>query len=123
MSVPNENFAFIHCCYHAIEKSKLNIGPIFLNDLLQFKNIIECDEVLEDAKKANCKKEVSLGICILRYLKDLDISNEKQVEDAIEIIICCHNMPEFLPRRRLDFLSSVKDSYNHNSFAFSLVLI
>ena len=119
VSVPNENFAFIHCCYHAIGKSKLNIGPIFLNDLLQFKNIND-HEVLEDAKKANCIKEVNLGISLLRYLKDLDISNEKQVEEAIEIIICCHNMPEFLPRRRFDFVSSVKDSYNHNSFAFSL---
>jgi len=118
VSVPNENFAFIHCCYHAIGKGKLKVGPIFLCDLLQFKNIIY-DKVLEDAKKANCLKEVELGIHLLKYLQDLEISNEKQVKEAIEIIIHCHNMPEFLPRKRINLLRSVKDSYAYNTFAFS----
>jgi len=119
VSIPSENYAFIHCCYHAIGKSKLNIGPIFLNDLLQFKNIND-HEVLEDAKRANCIKEVNLGISLLRYLKGHDVANEKHVKDALEIIIYCHNMPELFPRKSFNFLSSVKDSYAHNSFALSI---
>ncbi len=118
VSVPSDNFAFIHCCYNAIGKGKLNVGPIFLNDLLQFKNIIN-DEVLKDARKANCLREVELGLNILGYLQDHKISNEKQVKEAIEIIICCHDMPEFLPRKSFNLLSSIKNSYSHNSYAFS----
>lgn len=119
VSVPDNNFAFIHCCYHAISKSKLNIGPIFLNDLMQFKNIIDVG-VLEDAKKSNCLKEVNLGIQIRKYLQDLDVINANQVEKALEIIIHCYKMPEFLPRKRLDLLSSLKNSYDYNSLRFSL---
>ena len=104
--------------YHAIGNGKLKVGPTFLCDLLQFKNIID-DEVLEDARKTNCLKEVKLGISLLRYLQGFEISDEKQVKEAIEIIIYCHNMPELLPRKRLNILASVKDSYTYNSFAFS----
>ena len=117
VSVPSANFAFIHCCYHAIGKGKLNVGPIFLCDLLQFKNIID-DKVLEDAKKANCLKEAKLGLNLLKYLQDFEISNEKQAKEAIEILIYCHNMPEIVPRKRFK-LSSAKDSYDYNSFTFS----
>tara|TARA_B100001059_G_scaffold236559_1_gene287771 strand:- start:8511 stop:9587 length:1077 start_codon:yes stop_codon:yes gene_type:complete len=117
VSVPSVNFAFIHCCYHAIRKGKLNIGPIFLCDLLQFKNIID-DKVLEDARKVNCLKEVELGLNLLRYLQDFEVSNEKQVKEAIEILIYCHNMPEYVARKRFK-LSSAKDSYAYNSLTFS----
>lgn len=117
VSVPSVNYAFIHCCYHAIKKGKLNVGPIFLCDLLQFKNVID-DRVLEDAKKANCLKEVQLGLNILGYLQDFKISNEKQAKEAIEILIYCHNMPEILPRKRFK-LSTTKDQYAYNSFTFS----
>ena len=118
VSVPSENSAFIHCCYHAIGKGMLKVGPIFICDLLQFKNIID-DEVLEDAREVNCLKEVELGINLLRYLEDFKISNEKEIKEAIEIIILCHNMPEFLPKKRLNFLRSAKDSYAYNTFNFS----
>ena len=96
----------------------LKVGPIFICDLLQFKNIID-DEVLEDAREVNCLKEVKLGINILRYLQDFKISNEKEIKEAIEIIILCHNMPEFLPKKKLNFLKSAKDSYAYNTFNFS----
>tara|TARA_B100000963_G_scaffold353939_1_gene369549 strand:+ start:258 stop:1340 length:1083 start_codon:yes stop_codon:yes gene_type:complete len=118
VSVPNNNFAFIHCCYHAISKSKLTIGPIFLNDLLQFKNRIDKD-ILADARKSNCLREVELGISILKYLQGLEIKNTSQVEKAIEIIIHCYKMPEFFPRKKLNLLSSLKDSYAFNSYTFS----
>tara|TARA_B100001939_G_C16914901_1_gene606434 strand:- start:132 stop:1211 length:1080 start_codon:yes stop_codon:yes gene_type:complete len=117
VNVPNVNFAFIHCCYHAIWKGQLNIGPIFLCDLLQFKNIIN-DNVLEDARKVNCLKEVELGLNLLRYLQDFEVSNEKQVKEAIEILIYCHNMPEYVPRKRFK-LRTAKDSYAYNSLTFS----
>tara|TARA_B100000900_G_C20489352_1_gene678881 strand:- start:226 stop:1146 length:921 start_codon:yes stop_codon:yes gene_type:complete len=118
VSTPSNNFAFIHCCYHAIGKSKLNIGPTFLNDLMQFKNIIS-DEVLVEANKANCLREVKLGINLLKYLHDLDISDQKQVMEAVEIIIYCYKMPEFLPRKRFNLIGSLNESYSLNSFTFS----
>ena len=119
VSVPNYNFAFIHCCYHAIRKSKLNVGPIFLNDLMQLKNQIDKD-ILEDARKSNCVKEVEFGIQISEYLQGLQTNNKAQVEKAIEIIIHCYKMPEFFPRKKLNLLSSLKDSYAFNSYTFSL---
>tara|TARA_B100001059_G_C17837057_1_gene588959 strand:+ start:5270 stop:6349 length:1080 start_codon:yes stop_codon:yes gene_type:complete len=119
VSIPDNNFAFIHCCYHAINKSKLNIGPIFLNDLMEFKDQIN-DKIFEDAKKSNCLKETELGIEISNYLHDLSVPNKKQVEEAIEIILLCYKMPEFMPRKKLNLLSSLKKSYAFNSYAFSL---
>ena len=119
VSIPNDNFAFIHCCYHAISKSKLNVGPIFLNDLMQFKNRIDKD-ILEDARKSNCIREVEFGIDMLKYLQSLDIKNTVQVEKALEIIIQCYKMPEFFPRKKLNFVSSLKDSYDYNSYTLSL---
>ena len=53
-----------------LEKSKLNIGPTFLNDLLQLKDRIDKD-ILEDARKSNCEKEVEFGIQISKYLQGL----------------------------------------------------
>ncbi len=119
VSIPNDNFAFIHCCYHAISKSKLNIGPIFLNDLMQFKNRIGKD-ILEDARKSNCMREVKFGINILKYLQGQHIKNIAQVEKAIEIIIHCYKMPDFFPNKKLNLLSSLKDSYALNSYVLSL---
>lgn len=119
VSIPDNNFAFIHCCYHAINKSKLNVGPIFLNDLMEFKNQIN-NKILDDARKSNCLKETELGIEISNYLHDLCIPNKKQVEEAIEITLLCYKMPEFMPRKKLNLLSSLKESYGFNSFTFSL---
>ncbi len=118
VSIPNENFGFIHCCHHAISKSKLNIGPIFLNDLVQFKNIIDV-EVLEEAKKSNCLKEVDLGIQIRKFLINQPLKNKKQVKDAVEIIIHCYKLPEFLPRKSFNLLNSIKESYSFNFSSFS----
>jgi hypothetical protein len=118
VSIPDNNFAFIHCCHHAISKSRLNIGPIFLNDLMQFKNIID-DDVLEDAKKSNCLKEVGLGIQIRNFLLNLPVKNEKQVKDAVEIIIHTYKLPEFLPRKSFNLFSSIKESYSFNLSSFS----
>ena len=56
VSIPTGNFAFIHCCYHAINKSKLSIRPMFLNDLMEFKNRIS-DEILEDRKIKLSKRD------------------------------------------------------------------
>ena len=119
VSIPTDNFAFIHCCYHAINKSKLSIGPIFLNDLMEFKNRIN-DEILEDARKSNCLKETELGIEILNYINDLNMPIKKQVKQAIEIIVHCYKMPEFMPRKKINLLSSLKKSYAFNSYVFSL---
>ena len=74
---------------------------------------------MEDASDENCLKEFELGINLLRYLEDFKISYEKEIKEAIEIIILCHNMPEFLPKKRLNFLRSAKDSYAYNTFNFS----
>ena len=111
VSIPDENFAFIHCCHHAISKSRLNIGPIFLNDLMQFKNITDV-KVFEDAKKANCLKEVNLGIQIRKFIENMEVINEIQVKDAIEIIIHSYKLPEFLPRKSFNLISSIKKSYS-----------
>ena len=119
VSIPDENFAFIHCCYHAINKSRLNVGPIFLNDLMEFKDQIN-DKILEDARKSNCLKETELGIEISNYLHDLSVLNKKQVEEAIEITLLCYKMPEFMPRKKLNLLSSLKKSYGFNYQTFSL---
>ncbi len=119
VSIPSDNFAFIHCCYHAICKSKLNIGPIFLNDLMQFENRID-NRVLEYARISNCLKEVELGIEIIKYVRGSDIPNEKQVKKAVEIIIYCYKMPEFLPRKKLNLISSIKESYSSILLKFSL---
>ena len=50
----------------------------------------------------------------------MDITNETQVEKAIEIIIHCYKMPEFLPRKKLNLLSSLNKSYAYNSFTLSV---
>ena len=118
-STPNDNYAFIHCCYHAIRKSKLSIGPTFLNDLMQLKDRIDKD-ILEDARKSNCEKEVEFGIQILKYLQGIEVENATKVEKAIEIIIHCYKMPEFFPRKKLNLLSSLNQSYAYNSYTFSL---
>jgi len=119
VSIPNDNFAFIHCCYHAIRKSKLNIGPTFLNDLIQLKDRIDKD-ILEDARKSNCAREVEFGIHISKYLQGKQITNTTQVKNAIEIIIHCYKMPEFFPRKKLNLFSSLKKSYAYNSYTFSI---
>ena len=65
-------------------------------------------------------KEVEFGIQISEYLQGLQTNNKAQVEKAIEIIIHCYKMPEFFPRKKLNLLSSLKDSYAFNSYTFSL---
>jgi len=119
VSIPNNNFAFIHCCYHAIRKSKLNIGPTFLNDLMQLKDRIN-EDILEDARKSNCTREVEFGIDISKYLQGMQITNKTQVEKAIEIIIHCYKMPEFFPRKKLNLVNSLNKSYAYNSYTFSM---
>ena len=119
VSTPNDNFAFIHCCYHAIRKSKLSIGPTFLNDLMQLKDRIDKD-ILEDARKSNCEKEVEFGIQISKYLQGMEVVNATKVENAIEIIIHCYKMPEFFPRKKLNLLSSLNKSYAYNSYTLSV---
>ena len=73
VSVPNHDYAFIHCCHHAISKSKLNIGPTFLNDLMQFNNLIS-GNILEEAEKSNCKKDVEFGIQMIKYMQGFEIT-------------------------------------------------
>ncbi len=119
VSIPNDNFAFIHCCHHAIRKSKLSIGPIFFNDLLQLKNKIDKD-ILEDARKSNCLREVEFGIDICDYLQGRYTTRKNQVEKAIEIIIYCYKMPEFFPRMKINFMSLLKKSYAYNSYTLSI---
>ena len=92
---------------------------IFLNDLMEFKDQIN-DKILEDARKSNCLKETELGIEISNYLHDLSVLNKKQVEEAIEITLLCYKMPEFMPRKKLNLLSSLKKSYGFNYQTFSL---
>ena len=124
LSVPDDNFAFIHCCHHAISKSRLNIGPIFLIDLMQFKNRIN-EDVLEDAKKANCFNDVVLGTQLYNYLHGISVVNEKQVKESLEIIIYCQNMPEFLPRKKFNLLKAMKKSYFFllSSFSFKGAIV
>lgn len=117
--VPSVNFAFIHCCHHAIQKSKLNIGPIYLNDLMQFKDLVD-HQILEDARKSNCLREAKLGIQLFNYLKGSAMLKKKNIEDAIEIIIYSYKLPEFLPRRKFNLISSLKESYSFNANIFSL---
>lgn len=111
---PNINHAFVHCCHHAISKSRLNIGPIFLNDLLQFADKINYQEIYDLAQKTNCERDVDLGIKIQQFLLNSDEKCSTEVEVAIDIIINAYGLPDLFPRKKKNILTTVNSSFRYS---------